>query len=327
MAYNIDNYRRLRAEFANAKRAKEDAADRRTKELHQKLPDIAKIDRALALTGYSVMRETALGKEGLAERLDRIKRENLQLQADRAACLEYNGYPRDYTDVKYDCDICSDSGFVGGSMCSCFKRALIYAGYESSGIGRLISEQSFETFKLDYYKTDAKSYANAAAILEKCREYAKGEAVKQGENLLMCGYTGLGKTHLSTSIAKELIENGFDVVYDTAQNIFGDFEDERFKGFSASDDGAKKTDKYFDCDLLIIDDLGTEVSNQFTVACLYNIINTRLNHRKSVVINTNLISDELRKRYSDRITSRFLGEFAILMLTGRDIREQKLQNK
>ncbi|MBQ2766264.1 MAG: ATP-binding protein, partial [Clostridia bacterium] len=144
-----------------------------------------------------------------------------------------------------------------------------------------------------------------------------------GENVFFCGTTGLGKTHLSTAIAKTLIERGFDVVYDTAQNILSDFEYERF-GRSYGDDSESRTDKYFDCDLLIIDDLGTEMTNQFTVSCLYNIINTRINHSKSMLISTNLTQNEIRERYSDRITSRLFGDFMVMRFVGKDIRLQKL---
>ena len=141
--------------------------------------------------------------------------------------------------------------------------------------------------------------------------------------LFLYGGSGLGKTHLSTSIAKVLIERGFDVVYDSAQNIISDFEYERF-GRGYGDMSDSRTDKYFDCDMLIIDDLGTEMANQFTVSCLYNIINTRINHSKSMIISTNLAQNEIRERYTDRITSRLFGDFMVMKFTGKDIRLQKL---
>lgn len=324
MAYNSKNYHRLMAEFAAKKRNAEMEAESRTAQLHEKIPDLRMIDSALSRTGYRVMREAGLGGDDLAQRIENIKKENKQLQSDRIQCLVYNGYPEDYTDVHYECSTCRDSGFVGTKMCSCFREALIYAGYESSGIGKLISEQSFDTFSLDYYKDDAKNYSNAQSVLSKCIDYSRGDSVREGENLLMIGNTGLGKTHLSTSVAKGLIEAGLDVVYETAQNIFADFENERFRGYGYSEED-RETDKYFDCDLLIIDDLGTESTNQFTVATLYNIINTRLNHKKSIMINTNLVRDELRRRYADRITSRLFGEFTVLIMMGQDVRSQKLK--
>ena len=137
------------------------------------------------------------------------------------------------------------------------------------------------------------------------------------------GTTGLGKTHLSTAIAKEVIDRGFDVVYTTAQDMFEAFEGVKFsRNYSSSQDN--QTDKFFECDLLIIDDLGTEFSNQFTVSCLYNLINTRINSEKPMIINTNLNQNDLRERYADRITSRLFGEFSVMCFFGKDIRLKKL---
>ena len=138
----------------------------------------------------------------------------------------------------------------------------------------------------------------------------------------MFGGTGLGKTHLSSAIAKRVIEKGNDVFYVTAVNMVGDFESEQF-GSSQPQKG-ELTDRYFDCDLLIIDDLGTELSNQFTVSCLYNLLNVRINRGLATVISTNLSQQELFKKYNDRITSRIIGEFRILPFSGTDIRLQKI---
>jgi DNA replication protein DnaC len=140
-------------------------------------------------------------------------------------------------------------------------------------------------------------------------------------NLLFVGGTGLGKTHLSTAIAKSLIEKGYNVIYETAQNIFFDFDNDRFRDrFS---DSEPESTKYLDCDLLIIDDLGSEAINSFTVSCLYNILNTRLNKGLPVIASTNLNSKEIRDKYHDRITSRLFGEFNIQMFQGSDLRKIK----
>lgn len=323
--YNRDNFVRIRHEFEQKSMKAKDDAYRRQEELHRKLPDLRAIDSALADTGLRLMREIACGKNKLGERISRLRAENEQLQRDRAECLKYYGYPPDYTDVHYDCELCGDTGFVGTKVCRCMRAALIEAGYESSGIGNLLKTQSFETFNTEYYRFDARAYENIKNVLSLCRSYADNFTEKNHSSLLLLGATGLGKTHLSTSIAKVVIERGYDVVYDTAQNVFADFEYERF-GKAPSGGENERTRRYFECDLLIIDDLGTEMTNQFTVSCLYNLINTRLNSDRSIIINTNLARDELRKRYSDRITSRLFGEFSPLVFIGRDIREQKLHD-
>ena len=203
------------------------------------------------------------------------------------------------------------------------REKLVMAGYESSGVANLIKEQSFDTFSLDYYARNKETYERMSHVYRVMREYADGFSSEKCDNILMIGGTGLGKTHLSTAIAKTVIDKIFDVLYVTATGMMGDFEYKRF-GNAAFDGDAGDTSRYYTADLLIIDDLGTEMTNQFTVSCLYNVINSRLNKGKTVIINTNLTRDELKKRYSDRITSRLFGEFLPVMFVGRDMRELKL---
>ncbi len=203
-------------------------------------------------------------------------------------------------------------------MCACMKRELVKCGLESSGLGRLLDRQSFENFSLDYYS--GKDRASAETNFRLLKSYAESFTGKGDDSWLLLGGTGLGKTHLSTSVARTVIEKGFDVVYATAQDVISAFEAKRFGGDYESD----REERYFNCDLLIIDDLGVEVTNQFTVSCIYNIINSRINSRRATLISTNLTQGELRSRYADRITSRLFGEFRPLLFTGRDIRGQKL---
>lgn len=323
MGYNKENYARIRKEYADKNLRAKEAAQRRADELHAKYPELLKIDRVLAETGLKIFHESMKGREGLEKRIEKLRESNEELCAARGIYLESIGYPKDYTSVKYECEICKDTGFVGTKICQCMRRDLILAGYESSGIGKLMQTQSFDSFDLNYYGRSSAERKNMGLILEACREYAKNFSESSGESLFFCGTTGLGKTHLSTAIAKAVIDRGFDVVYDTAQNILSDFEYERF-GRGYGDNSQSHTDKYFDCDLLIIDDLGVEVSNQFTVSCLYNIINTRINNSKSMIISTNLVQNEIRARYNDRITSRLFGDFMVLKFVGKDIRMQKV---
>ena len=326
MGYNRENYKRIRDEYQNKNlRAREDA-ERRADELHARFPDIAEIDRILADTGMRIFGEAMKGRENLDERIASLRAQNLELRKTRAELLMSRGYPADYSSVKYECRDCMDTGFIGTKMCHCMRERLIKAGYESSGIGRLIETQSFDTFSLDYYRQNSEQYNYMKQVYTLCRDYAEGFVPDTGRNLLFCGTTGLGKTHMSTAIAKTVIERGYDVVYVTIQDLVSDFEYERFYR-SYSDEGEPKTLRYFDCDLVIIDDLGAEVSNQFTVSCLYNVINSRINKAKSMIINTNLNENEIRGRYSDRITSRLFGEFAAFRFYGRDIREIKASEK
>ena len=322
MAYNAENYKRVAAQFKDKNMLAQQAADARKEELHAKFPQIAEIDRALSSTGLRIMREALNGREGLADRIRRLEEGNTLLLEARAEFLRANGYPEDYSDVHYECGECMDTGFVNGRMCKCLRTALNYAGYESSGVLKLIEKQNFETFDLTYY--EGKERLNMENVLQRTKMYASRFDGQSMHNLLFVGTTGLGKTHLSSAIAKVIIENGYDVLYESAQKIFSDFEAERFGRVPA---GENRTNRYFECDLLIIDDLGTEMQTQFTVPCLYNLINSRLIAEKSMIISTNVKKEELLLKYSDRITSRLFGEFEICIFAGKDIRSQKLMKR
>ena len=206
------------------------------------------------------------------------------------------------------------------------KEKLILAGYESSGIGHLIHTQSFDTFRTDM-QTNPAIREDYQTLLTIGKEYCEGFDGKGAKNLLFLGGTGLGKTHLSTAIAKTVIENGFDVVYDTVSNILADFEEERFSRSYRSEEGESLTEKYLTCDLLIIDDLGTELTNQFTVSILYNLLNTRINRGLSTIISTNLPHEDIRKRYTDRIASRLFGNYRPLLFRGDDVRQKLVLEK
>ncbi len=324
MGFNRENYRRIKREYDGKNLRAKELAEKKREELHLMFPEIKDIDDTLGLTGLKILELSSKyrGAE-LEKKIAKLKRENETLLADRADCLAYHKYPTDYSDVKYECDKCSDTGFVGVKMCSCMKEKLVLAGYESSGIGNLIKLKTFDNFDPMYQKHDKKAAENNKVVYGFCKKYAEEFKEKENINLLLIGATGLGKTHLSTAVAGRVIARGFDVVCETAQNFFSDFEFERFNRPYDSD-AENKTEKYFVCDLLIIDDLGTELTNQFTVSCLYNIINTRLNRGKAMIINTNLTRDELNKRYADRITSRLFGEFSPLLFLGTDMRQIKL---
>ncbi len=319
MAYNPENYKRIAAQYKDKNLRAKQAAEMRRAEIHEKLPQVMEIDRALSQTGLRIMREALNGKEGLDARIKKLEEGNALLLEARREILLSAGYPEDYTSVHYECNDCMDVGFIDGKMCKCMRRALTLAGYESSGVLKLIEKQNFDTFDLKYY--DGAERMNMERILARTKHYAATFDGKHMRNLLFIGTTGLGKTHLSSAIAKEVVENGHDVIYESAQKIFSDFEAEKF-GRTAQ--GEDRTSRYMTCDLLIIDDLGTEMQSQFTVSCLYNLVNTRLISEKSMIISTNIRKEELLSKYTDRITSRLFGEFEICVFSGKDIRSQKL---
>ncbi|MBE6534788.1 MAG: AAA family ATPase [Ruminococcaceae bacterium] len=318
MGYNRDDLIRVKAEYREKYQKARRNADMRAEEIYLKIPRVREIDITLSKTALEIMSAVTNGKESADEALARVRQRNDALMDERCKLLLSAGYPEDYTDVHYDCEKCGDSGYIDGKMCECMKRELIMAGYESSGLGRLIAKQSFENFSLDYYKTGGANYQNMELYFSSLRAFAQNFSVDTYKNFLLIGGTGLGKTHLSTAVAKTVIERGYDVFYVCAIDMFSDFEQKQFGN------GEDNTRRYFDCDLLIIDDLGTELTNQFTVSCLYNVINSRINTARSTFINTNLSKKDIETKYSERITSRLFGEYYPLVFTGIDIRKQKM---
>lgn len=325
MGYNRENFRRIKEEYETKYLQARAEADRRRAEIAERFPEIAELDRAMRDTGIELLRTAVGGGPGAVERLAALREQNETLQATRRELLTAKGYPADYTEVHYECERCGDTGYVDTKMCDCMRRALIMAGFESSGLGHLIETQTFENFSLDYYRQRPDHYATMKRNYDTLYRFAHEFRAGQRHNLALFGGTGLGKTHLSSAVARVVIERGYDVCYVTAVGMMADYEYDRFKS-GRDEQISASLDRYADCDLLIIDDLGTELTNQFTVSVLYNLINTRLNRGLSTIISTNLTQKELRDRYWDRITSRIFGEYQLLSFVGMDVRAQKLRN-
>lgn len=324
MGYNNSIYKKIYEEYSQKYLIARERADRRARELRVAIPEIAKIDKELSLTGLEIFSASLSGGD-TASKIAEIRVKNESLQKRRAALLEANGYPADYSDVKYDCTKCGDTGFIENKMCSCMKEALTLAGIESSGFASLIKEQSFDNFSLDYYKKNAHHYEMMSRNLAFLRDYASSFDPKSSPSILMMGGTGLGKTHLSSAVARGVIEKGNDVFYTGAIDLFSQFEIQRFKTYN--NEPNELIERYFECDLLIIDDLGTEMINQFSISTLYNLLNDRLSRKKPTIVSTNLSQEDIQKKYTDRITSRMLGEYKVVFFVGTDIRAQKLMKK
>lgn len=321
MAYSRENYRLVREAFEKKRDYAESAAQQRAQKVYELHPDIFEIDIKLSRTGLDVMECITNGKD-VPMGIEALRQKNEELQTQRRALLIKYGYGEDYLKTKYECDICDDTGFDGLKMCKCMRHALTMAGIESSGIGALYKTQKFDNFDISFYDSSAENLSHMSYILNACIDYAEHFSDDNNKSLLLMGATGLGKTHLTTSIACVIIDKGYDVIYDSAQNILAAYEARHFERNLSVD-----TEKFVNCDLLIMDDLGTEMSNSFTLRCFYNIINTRLVSGKATIINTNLKRKEIQERYTDRIASRILGEYNIHQFLGKDIRMQKLERR
>ena len=314
--HNYENYHKVKEMIDERRRNAISLAESRKVELRSMSDEIARLDEELRKTSMKILRVAATRGS-----IDEIKEENLRLNAERRAVIRSLGLPEDYDVVKYSCPACKDEGFLPSTrVCDCFKRLLYTENIKSSGIGRLIDEQSFENFDLSAYAYSPEVYNKMQNVLNNARDFAVNYGKKyRGKNMLFIGKTGTGKTHISTSVAKVLIEGGYYVLYDSAQNIVTAFENDKFRaGYGAYE---PVSEKYLECDLLIIDDLGTEFLNQFTVSCIYNLLNTRSNRGLSTIISTNLAPAELASRYEDRIYSRIVGrDYKVLFFEGKDYR-------
>ena len=313
MSFNSKNYYELKEAFEKKHLDASAKAEERRRYLWEKVEGVREIDEALSLTASRIFGAALGGKTALEEKMAQIKKDAEDLRDARAILLEKAGFPKDYSDIKYDCEKCKDLGFADTKMCDCFRRALILKGYETSGLGALIGKQTFDNFSLDYFSGEDRE--RMAKNLEITRAFADGFSKNSG-SLLFMGGTGLGKTHLSSALAKAVIDKGHDVLYTSALNMITDFEREKFKG-----DG--DTSHYLSTELLIIDDLGTEGNGAFTESFVYNVIDTRICKGLPTVVSTNLTAHELSARYGERIFSRLLGVYTPLVFCGKDIRFEK----
>ena len=292
----------------------------RTNAAIEKIPQLADIQMKLSRIGYNI--STLLFRdENPREKVAQLKEESLKLQNEKRRLLKENGFDEDALAIKYTCSVCNDSGFVNERMCNCHRELL--KEIERDNLRRFapVDDCTFNSFNTEYYPAQAMENGvspreKAQKILESCRTYAQGFN-SHAASILFMGGTGLGKTHLSLAIANVVINKGYSVVYGTAQNILSDLQNESFGRYENLDYTEREV---LAADLLIIDDLGTEFKNQFSVACLYNIINTRILKKKQTIISTNFSYDDLERDYNQRITSRIAGVYITLVLEGNDIR-------
>lgn len=297
----------------------------RKKEIYDKIPRIQEIDNLIASSSINAVRSRL--KQG-TNAMEDVQQQNSNLIAEKQQLLETNGYPTDYLQPIYTCPLCKDTGRVGNDYCNCFKQAAISLLYRQSTLDRILQTENFEHFDLSYYarENDGKHpftpYENMNNILNKTKSFIE-TFDKEGGNLLFYGETGLGKTYLSNCIAKSLLDTQHTVLYQTAIHLFEDVCGDVIMKKNQNADSQETYRYLYSCDLLIIDDLGTEFTNSFVSSELYDILNTRMREGKSTVISTNLNLQELTERYSDRITTRIFAEYKVFHFYGSNIRLAK----
>lgn len=311
---------RARAKLAGIHEANLEEQESRLRRTYLRIPEIENIDSQLRFHMTELVRLTISRDEKLKERLESLEKENLELQARRAELLAENGYAEDWLEPIYSCPVCHDTGYVDGRVCSCLRA--LYNKELTAELGVLLrnGNECFDGFDLSLYG-DAR--VAMKFVFDTCRTYAD-EFSENSMNMLFQGGTGLGKTFLSACIARVVAEKGFSVCYDTAVSALEAFETKKFsRDAEAADAASVKVSRMLDCDLMILDDLGTEMTTSVSVSALYTLINTRLVNGKTTIISTNLTDDELKQRYTPQICSRIDGEFTKLPFVGRDIRKIK----
>ena len=315
-----------RAELDKRKAANETEKARRTALVYSRVPEIETIDAQLRAQMISLVRLTIARSADLKERIAALERENLSLQARRAELLTANGYPLDYLDDIYTCPKCHDTGTYKLAPCECLDR--LYNIELTKELGTLLQhgDESFERFDLNLYSSeyDARYGVVPREAMKKvydiCRRWAESFP-NVNSNLLLQGDTGLGKTYLSACIARTVAGGGFSVCYDSAAAAFEYFEQQKFsRGTEEGAAAAKRVERMCDCDLMILDDLGTEMITPMSQSALYTLINRRLTAGRPTIISTNCSDDDLEKKYTPQIYSRIAGEFLRLPFAGRDIR-------
>lgn len=293
------------------------------------IPRIKEIDDEIANTGLIIAKTILSNPVNYENALADIQHKMDLLKQEKAILLTENNIPLNFLEINFQCKNCQDTGYISsGEKCSCFKQKLVNRAYAMSNLSKILDKQNFQTFNIHYFSEEPfedrklTPRQNMLHILNVSEGFVHNFDRNQRENLLFYGTTGLGKTFMCNCIAKALLDKGKIVVYQTAFKILEILEDYKFNKNRTSEIETSYQ-LLFDCDLLIIDDLGTEMANTFTNTEIFNILNTRLIQDKNILISTNLSPMEIANTYSDRIFSRIFGEFTILEFYGKDIRWEK----
>lgn len=323
MALNNSQYDKIVRTYEQKQLYNRNLLDKRTQEVYQKLPELKEIHQAISTLSVRQARKLLEGNEGA---LQELKLQIKELASEAKALLVSGGFPADYLEPIYDCKDCKDTGYIDNKKCHCFRKAVIDLLYTQSNLTHILERENFENFSFSYYsnnhidpKTGTTSLANIEKAYLTSREFVNTFG-KEFRNLFIYGDTGVGKTFLSNCIAKALMDQSYSVIYLSSFELFDTLAKSKFEKDNHADE---MNEHIFDCDLLIIDDLGTEMANSFTVSQLFLCLNERILRRKSTIISTNLSLESLVNIYSERTFSRITSNYTMLKLTGDDIRIKK----
>ena len=319
MAYSYTIVQRAMARLQSEKEQNEQSSRARIAAIYEKEPRLGEIERELRRTAAHVLAATFRRQGDPVAAMQQLKKENLALQQERDWILQAEGLEPDDLTVQPICPTCGGTGYVGAVMCECLKE--LCRQEQKKELTNLFGAESFEKFRLDLYPEQYDNQLKRSPREVRNRTYHDTLSYAQNftctsPSLLFVGATGLGKTYLSACIARTVADRGFSVSYAPVGQLMAAFENEKFR----PQPDTSCTEEYFSCDLLIIDDLGTEMTTQFTISALYQILNTRLMGAKPTIVSTNLPLGDLSARYSEQIASRLLGAYRLYKFYGDDIR-------
>lgn len=325
MGLSNSQYNAVMREYEEQQRNNRRDQERRVARVYACVPQIEALDQEIAVRGAASARRALGGDSGARESL---RRELSDLREQKALLLQAAGFPPDYMEMRYRCPDCQDTGYAGGKRCHCFEQARMQILYDQSNIREVLERENFDTFSYQYFDDSRRlpglpmtERAYMELIVKRCRAFADNFKEKGG-NLLFTGTTGVGKTFLTNCIARELLRRYVSVIYLSAHDLFEIFS--RYKFHYESEEEAEGAYRHIlECEMLIIDDLGTEVNNTFVSSQLFYCINERLLRKRGTIISTNLSMDQLRDAYSDRVTSRLMSSYTTIPLYGGDIRLKK----
>lgn len=324
MALSNAQYDELMRTYEQRQLDNEHALRKRYETARSVIPELSALDDAISSVS---VRKARLLLDGHEDALDELKEEITCLSAQKQSLLCSHGFPENYLELHYTCPDCKDTGYVGTNKCHCFKKAIVDLLYTQSNLQEILEKENFSTFSLDYYSSNHKDPLTGRSSLEAvqtalhiCHEFVD-KFSDDFRSILLYGDTGVGKTFLSHCIAKEVMDRSYSVIYFSASRLFDVLAKNMFG--KKEEDADDSLDYIYNCDLLIIDDLGTELANTFTTSQLFSCLNERILRRKSTIISTNLVLDDIKTIYSERIFSRISSHYTMLRLTGDDIRIQK----
>ncbi|MBR5095024.1 MAG: ATP-binding protein [Oscillospiraceae bacterium] len=317
---------RARAQLEARRMANMAEQQRRTIQVYSRVPEIRQIDDTLRAQMAEVVRLTIARKPDLVQQLEALAKSNQDLQMRRVELLVENSFPQDYLDEIVSCPKCRDTGELDGGICDCLL--VLYNQELTKELGVLLQtgDESFSRFDLGLYSDEPvvgglSPRRHMARILEICRKFADNFP-QVSSDLLFRGAPGLGKTYLSACIARVVADKGCSVCYDTASAALDAFERQKFaRDPGEAEEAARRVRQMLSCDLMILDDLGTEMVTPMSLSALYTLLNTRMLHDRRTIISTNCSEEDLRRRYTPQICSRLEGEFLLLPFVGEDIRK------